>query len=64
MMSLEKQPIEMRSLKPVSLFGLLLHTGMRKDRIALKADVIGPESIVFAGASVHHSAQKFYRLGQ
>ena len=33
-------------------------------RISLKADVIGPENILFAGASVHLSAQKLYRLGQ
>ena len=26
--------------------------------------VIGPEDILFAGASVHLSAWKFYRLGQ
>ena len=26
--------------------------------------VIGPENILFAGASVHLSAQTFYRLGQ
>ena len=26
--------------------------------------VIGPENILFAGASLHHSARKFYMLGQ
>ena len=26
-------------------------------------DVTGPENTLFAGASVHHSARKFYRLG-
>ena len=31
--------------------------------IALKVDVTGPENILFAGASVQLSAQKFYRLG-
>ena len=34
------------------------------DLIALKTDVIRPEKILFAGASVHHLAWKFYRLGQ
>ena len=32
--------------------------------IALKEDVTGPENILFAGASVHLSARKSYRLGQ
>ena len=31
---------------------------------ALKIDVIGPENILFAGASVHPAAWKFYRLLQ
>jgi len=31
---------------------------------ALNVDVIGPENILFAGASVQFSARKFYRLGQ
>ena len=30
--------------------------------VPLKIDVIGPEIILFAGSSVHLSAQKFYRL--
>ena len=30
----------------------------------LKVDVIGPENILFAGASVQLSARKFYRLWQ
>ena len=30
---------------------------------ALKADVIGPENILFAGTSVYLSARKFHRLG-
>ena len=29
----------------------------------MKVDVIGPENILFAGASVHLSAYKFYRHG-
>ena len=33
-------------------------------RITLKIDVTGPENILFACASVHLSARKFYRLGQ
>ena len=31
--------------------------------IALKADVIGQENILFAGVSVHHSARKFLQAG-
>ena len=48
--------------------------GLSSKRIALKADVIGPENILFenilfenilfAGASLHLSACKCYRLGQ
>ena len=34
------------------------------EAIALKEDVIGPENMLFAGAFVHRSARKFYRLGQ
>ena len=46
---------------------LFLHChvkGFSLNHIALKVDVIGPENILFAGASMHLSAQKFYRLGQ
>ena len=32
--------------------------------VALKADVVGVENILFAGVSVHLSAWKFYRLGR
>ena len=38
--------------------------GSPSDRIALKVDVTGPENILFAGTSMHLSAQKCYRLGQ
>ena len=31
--------------------------------IALKTDVIGPENVLFAGASVRLLARRFYRLG-
>ena len=55
--------------KSESILCLLFGTGMSVEgfsskRIALKIDVIGPENILFAGASVHLSAGKFYRLGQ
>ena len=30
----------------------------------LKVDVIGPENVLFAGASLHLLARKFYRLWQ
>jgi len=38
--------------------------GFHQKCIALNIDVIGLENILFAGASIHLSAQKFYRLGQ
>ena len=38
--------------------------GFSSKRIALKADVIGPENVLFAGASVQLSARKFDSLGQ
>jgi len=38
--------------------------GFSLQRTALKVDVTGPENILLAGAAMHLSAQKFYRLGQ
>ena len=46
-------------------FLLFLHwhvKGFWSKCMALKVDVTGPEKVPFAGASVHLSAQKFYRL--
>ena len=46
---------------------LFLHwhvKGLLLKGTALNVDVIGPENILFAGASVQFSARKFYRLGQ
>ena len=37
--------------------------GVLPKRIALKVDVIGPEDILFAGASEHFSAWKYYWPG-
>ena len=37
--------------------------GSASKRIELKIDVIEQENVLFAGASVHHSARKLYRLG-
>ena len=58
----------MGNLIPLSLFVFCLShwyvKGFLSKRIALKIDVIGPENKLFAGASLHHSARKFYRLGQ
>ena len=51
-------------------FGLLFCTGMRNTlrsfikMYSIEVDVIGPEYIPFAGASVPLSARIFYRLGQ
>ena len=60
--------MKLRNLKPLSLsvyfFLHWLVEGLSSNRIALKVDVIGPELILFAGASVHLSARKFYRLGE
>ena len=38
--------------------------GFSSKHIPLKVDVLGAENILFACASVHLSARKFYRLGQ
>ena len=58
---------EFETLKPFFLFLSFSHRdvkGLSSKRIALKVDVIGLENILFAGASVYHSARKLYRLGQ
>ena len=38
--------------------------GLLPKGTALNVDVTGPETIVFAGASMHFSARTFYRLWQ
>ena len=38
--------------------------GLSPKRIALNLDAIGPENILFAGASLLLSARTFYTLGQ
>ena len=69
MMSLQKLPVKVRKLKPVSLF-VFFFAALVCERIFIKKRsvesrcVIGPENILFTGASVHHSARKFYSLGQ
>ena len=55
MMSIEKPPLKVQNFKPLTVSVSSKHT-------ALKGDVIGPENILFAGASVLFSAGKFYRL--
>ena len=55
------------TLKPLYIYIYLKHRhvkGFSSKQIALKVDVTGAENILFAGASVHLSARKFYRLGQ
>ena len=55
------------NFKPLSLSVFFWHwhvKGLPSKRTALKVIVIGPENILFAAASVHLSAQIFYRLGQ
>ena len=49
------------------LFLFFLHwhvKGFSSKRLALKVDVIGPENVLFACASVKLSTRKFYRLRQ
>ena len=66
MMLFWKRPMEVQNLKPLSLFVFLFTLACERISIKhteLKIEVTGLENILFAGASVHHSAQKFYRLG-
>ena len=57
------------NLEPLSLFCLLFFT-LAYERIFTRLCsienicVVGPENMLFAGTSLHHSAQKFYGLGQ
>ena len=69
MMSLEneQQSAKFETLNDLSLLYSFLHWHAKEflsKCIALKVAVTGPENIQFAGASVHLSAGKFYRLGQ
>ena len=67
-MSLEKQITKERNLKPLSFFVFCFALACERVLIETIASesrcVIGPENILFAGASVHLSARKFYRPGQ
>ena len=45
------------------LFGTGMKKGFSSKRTSLKVDFTGPENILFAGASVHLSAGKFYSEG-
>ena len=62
-----KRPIEVQNLKPLSLF-VIFFTPVC-ERIFIKSHSIksrcirGPENILCAGASMHLSARKFYRMG-
>ena len=52
------------TLKPFFLSFSHWHVkGFSPKRIALKVDVTGLENILFAGASVYHSARKFTGFG-
>ena len=61
-----KRQIKMRDLKPLSLFVFFFTQARERTfifiRIVVKADVRGPENILFA--SVHLSARKCLRLGR
>ena len=58
----------MRNLKPLSLF--VFFFALARERSFIKTysiesrSLTGTENILFAGASAHLSAHKFYRLGQ
>ena len=53
------------TLKPFCFLFLHWHVkGSPSKCIELKIDVTGLENILFAGTSKHHSARKFYKLGQ
>ena len=68
MMSAEKRPIKVQNLKPLTVS--LLIFALSWERIFIEAHsiesrcVIGPENILFAGASVHLSAQNFHKNTQ
>ena len=63
-----KRPLKVRNLKPLNL--CVIFFTLACERIFIKTHriesrcVIGPEHLLFAGASLHLSARKFYRLGQ
>ena len=64
---LKKTPesAKFETLKPFRLlFALACERIFIKTHSVESRYVIGPENIQFAGASVHLSARKFYRLGQ
>ena len=59
----------LQTLKPFCLFFFFFFfdwhmKGSPSKLVALQTEVTGSEKVLFAGASVHHSARKFYRLGQ
>ena len=63
-----KKTTKVQKLNPLGLFVFIF--AQARESIFIKTHsfesscVIGPENILFAGASVHLSARKFYRLGQ
>ena len=66
MVSFEKK---VPNLKPLSF--LVFFFALAHGRISIKMhstenriDVTGPENMLFAGVSLHHSARTFYRPGQ
>ena len=59
--------MKVQNLKPFSLVVFLFTLACERISIKhteLKIDAIGLENILLAGVSVHHSARKFYKLGQ
>ena len=57
--------VKFETIKPLCLLFLRWHvTESPLKRTTLKTDDTGPENLLFSGVSVHHSAQKLYRLGQ
>ena len=67
MRSLKKRPADKcgksKRIKPFCLLFLHWHVkGFSSNHTARKVEVIGPENTLFAGTSVHLSAQVFYTL--
>ena len=68
MMTHKNDLSKLRNLNPLTLF--VFFFALAYERILIKTRsteslcVVGPDNILFAGASVHFSVQKFYRLGQ
>ena len=68
MMLLQKRPIKVRNLKPLSLsvffFALARESSLKKAHSFEIRFVIGPKHVLLAGVLVQFSSRQCYRLGQ